>query len=151
MRHVYLTSFTIDRESPYAQGLLLTSRETISFHPSMVTRLCAVLSNVRSTLHVTKTLWYPTVMCEFTYTGPDRSPDKFFRLGLCPDALERLQEILRTCEVTAVSSAHIALVVSGHLDANKVDRGHVGQRPLCRGQVDCENTRVSQTKARKGR
>ena len=50
-----------------------------------------------------------------------------------------------------MSSVHIALVVSGHLGVNMVGRGHVGQRPLCRGQIDSENATVSHTKDRNGR
>ena len=44
-----------------------------------------------------------------------------------------------------MSSAQIALAVSGHLGANMVDRGHVGGL-LCRGQIDTcsENLRMSQ-------
>ena len=45
----------------------------------------------------------------------------------------------------AVSSVHIALAVSGHLGVNMVDRGRVVQRPLCKGQIDSKNARVSQT------
>ena len=58
---------------------------------------------------------------------------------------------MRTCELTAASSVHIASAVSGQLGVNMIDRGRVGQRPLCRGQLDNENTRLSQTNDRKGR
>ena len=44
-----------------------------------------------------------------------------------------------------MSSVHIALAVSGHLGVNMVDRGRVVQRPLCKGQIDSKNARVSQT------
>ena len=49
-----------------------------------------------------------------------------------------------------MSSVHIALTVSGHLGVNMADRGHVEQRPLCKGHIDSENARVTQTKDHKG-
>ena len=52
-------------------------------------------------------------------------------------------KILRTCELMAVPPVHIALAVTGHLGVNMVDRGLVEQRPLYRGQIDCEKARVS--------
>ena len=48
-------------------------------------------------------------------------------------------------------SVNIALVVRGHLDVNTVDRDRVRERPLCRGQIDCKNTCVSQTNDPLGR
>ena len=51
----------------------------------------------------------------------------------------------------AMSSVQIALAVSGHLGLSMVEHGRVGQRPLCRGQIDRKNARVSQTNDSKGR
>ena len=45
----------------------------------------------------------------------------------------------------------VALTVSGLLGVKRVDGGRIGQRPLCRGQIDCKNAaRVSQTNDREG-
>ena len=49
-----------------------------------------------------------------------------------------------------MSSVHIALGVGGHLDDNMVYRGSFEQRPFCRGQIDCENARVSKINGHKG-
>ena len=91
----------------------------------MVTRLSAVLSNLRPALCVTKRA-------------------NFYK--------QRLTDGARgTFELTAVSSVHIALIVSGHLGVNMVDRDRVRERPLCTSQIENENARVSQTNDRKGR
>ena len=45
-------------------------------------------------------------------------------------------KIMCTGELMAVSYVHIALAVSDHLGVNMVECGCVGQRPLCRGQID---------------
>ena len=50
-----------------------------------------------------------------------------------------------------MSSARIALAVSGHFDIDMVDRDRVRERPLCRGQIGGQDLRVSQTIDRKGR
>ena len=41
-------------------------------------------------------------------------------------------------------SVHIALAVNGHLDVNMFDRELVRERPLCGGQTDGKNARVSE-------
>ena len=47
-----------------------------------------------------------------------------------------------------MSSVHITLAVSGlsGVTVNMVDRGRVVQRPLCSGQTDIENAKVSTNK-----
>ena len=44
--------------------------------------------------------------------------------------------------LTAMSPIHIVLAVSGHLGL-KCDSGCVGQRPLCRGQMNIKNVKKS--------
>ena len=63
---------------------------------------------------------------------------------------EKLQ-VPCVCELKAMSSARIALAVSGHFDIDMVDRDRVRERPLCRGQIGGQDLRVSQTIDRKGR
>ena len=43
-----------------------------------------------------------------------------------------------TCEVTAMSSVHIALVVSDHLGVIMVDCDYIKERPMCKGPIDCK-------------
>ena len=50
-----------------------------------------------------------------------------------------------------MSSVHIALAFSGHLNVIMVDLDHVRKRLLFRDQLDCKNARVPQTNDRKGR
>ena len=61
------------------------------------------------------------------------------------------KNITRTYKLTAMSSVHNTLAVSGNLGVNIVDRGRVRRRPLCTGQIGSENARVSQTNDRKDR
>ena len=55
------------------------------------------------------------------------------------------------CELTAISSVHIALTVNGHLSVNLVDHGRATRSPLCKGQIDSKNERIPRINDRLGR
>ena len=95
-----------------------------------------------------KALWYPTVMWKFLLATPNRWSG-WWTLSYRTLFRETVSKYcIHVWELTAVLSVHVALAVSGlggRFGVNMVDRGCVGQRPLCRGQIDSENAKVSQT------